>query len=280
MKTKAYCIQKYKEYKAKYSVVAKAKEFRKFANISEEQLISLYGSGAYTKLQTDCGDEANKWNLERTSIETIMRQYGGLAQETLDQDSRLPLSSDWTYRQLKPTYKGLGGRPHHLKWNEFPQKFKDWIETENIKGYEKVIDYIDRTIAKPNVNIEKGDRDFENVVRDIRSWSPARRRNSEGEYKVELRSHLKSLGYVINEEYGESNQDLLIEKKYAVEIKKDPKLGDYDRCFGQLARHLQHQRRVIAVMFDVPSDDNFSNFASLVDAYLNKGEKTVEVIKK
>jgi len=44
---------------------------------------------------------------------------------------------------------------------------------------------------------------------------------------VELRSHLKSLGYVVNEEFGESNFDLLINRNYAIEIKKDPKLGEF-----------------------------------------------------
>lgn len=111
-------------------------------------------------------------------------------------------------------------------------------------------------------------------------WSPGRRRNSEGEYKIELRSHLKSLQYEANEEFGESNFDLLINKRYAIEIKKDPKLGDYDRLFGQLARHLQYQPRVIALIFDAPSEDNFSNFALLVDSYLNKEKKIVEIIKK
>jgi len=97
---------------------------------------------------------------------------------------------------------------------------------------------------------------------------------------VELRSHLKSLGYVVNEEFGESNFDLLINRNYAIEIKKDPKLGEYDRLFGQLARHLQHQLRVIALIFDAPGEDNFNNFSSLVDSYLNKERKTVEIIKK
>ena len=65
-----------------------------------------------------------------------------------------------------------------------------------------------------------------------------------------------------------------------IEMKKDPKLADYDRLFGQLARHLQHHFRVIAMIFDVPSEDNFSNFATLVDSYLNREAKTIEIIQK
>ena len=91
---------------------------------------------------------------------------------------------------------------------------------------------------------------------------------------------MKSIGYEAKEEFGESNIDLLLNRKYMIEIKKDPKLGEYDRLFGQLAQHLQHQLRAIALIFDVPSEDTFSNFASLVDAYLNKETKIVEIIKK
>ena len=68
--------------------------------------------------------------------------------------------------------------------------------------------------------------------------------------------------------------------KFAIEIKKDPKLAEYDRLFGQLARHLQHQLRVIALVLDAPGEDNFSNFSSLVDDYLNKDTRMVEIIKK
>ena len=68
--------------------------------------------------------------------------------------------------------------------------------------------------------------------------------------------------------------------KVAIEIKKDPQLSDYDRLFGQLARHLQHQLLVIVLILDAPSQDKFSNFASLVDEYLNRGAKQIEIIKK
>ena len=68
--------------------------------------------------------------------------------------------------------------------------------------------------------------------------------------------------------------------KFAIEIKKDPKLGDYDRLCGQLARHLQYRLRVIALVLDAPGEDNFANFSSLVDGYLNKDATMVEIIKK
>lgn len=276
MTSKDDLVRKYKEYKDKHQAIPKLRDFCEFAETSSRQLASLFGRDAYAKLQQECGDEANKLILERTPREAIMRRYGDLALKL----GELPNSSDWMHSGLKPSISGLEQKPHLIKWSEFPQKFSEWAQSEDIHGYEKVLDFISKSSVKSNSKTESRDREFEKIVADIRLWSPGRRRNSEGEYKVELKGYLKTLGYEVNEEFGESNVDLLINKKHMIEIKKDPKLGEYDRLFGQLARHLQHQLRTIALIFDAPSEDNFSNFTSLVDSYLNKETKTVEIIKK
>jgi hypothetical protein len=90
------------------------------------------------------------------------------------------------------------------------------------KGYESVLELISGSISKKTTKMERTDREFEALINAVRLWSPARRRNSEGEYKIELRKHLESLRFPLNEEFGESNFDLLVNKKCAIEIKKDP----------------------------------------------------------
>ncbi|MGO9363468.1 MAG: hypothetical protein ACLP02_08400, partial [Rhodomicrobium sp.] len=80
--------------------------------------------------------------------------------------------------------------------------------------------------------------------------------------------------------YGESQFDLLVERKYAIEHKKDPSLGEYDRLFGQVARHLQHQQKVIVLILEATRGDNYDNFTMLVDRYLNVDKNAVEIIKK
>lgn len=107
MISKEDCIRKYIAYKDKHHIRPKRDDFLKFAGISERQLISLYGRDAYTKLQKECGDEANKLEMERTPRETIMRQYGDLALELLELVGELPNSSDWMSRRLKPSRSGL-----------------------------------------------------------------------------------------------------------------------------------------------------------------------------
>ena len=118
------------------------------------------------------------------------------------------------------------------------------------------------------------------MIKDVKDWMPDRRRNSEETYKVELRAHLKSLNYELNEEFGERKYDLLVQRKYAIEIKKDPNLSEYDRLFGQLARHLQHQCKVIVLILEATSKDKYDNFTTLVDKYLHVDENSVEVIGK
>lgn len=276
IKTKEGFIHKYAEYKTAHGVIPKQREFLKYVGVHSRQLTALFGRDAYSKLQSECGDDPNKLDFERTPLEVIMRKYGDLALTLQD----LPNSSDWIHHGLRPSIAGLAKKPHFITWSEFPRNFADWVNSTGAGGYEAVVTLIDGSSSKSAAKTEERDREFERLVNHIRLWSPARRRNSEGEYKVELRGHLKSQQYQLNEEYGESAFDLLVSRKYAIEIKKDPKLSDYDRLFGQLARHLQHQLRVVALILDVPSEDNFENFSSLVDEYLNRSKKTVEVIKK
>lgn len=103
MITKEYCKQKYMEFKGAHRRIPLRKEFVKFAQIPNRRLEVLYSRDAYSKLQQDCGDEANKLSLERTPKEKIMRQYGDLvlegerAAKTIRLDwSELPTFNLWT----------------------------------------------------------------------------------------------------------------------------------------------------------------------------------------
>ena len=203
-----------------------------------------------------------------------MAQYGDLTLEL----QALPAGADWTQKGCRPSVSGLGKKPHPIDWSEMSQKFRQWALANAPAKYKGILDLIpDRQSALKH---SRQSAKLSTLLADIRAWSPARLRNTEGEYKIELRKKLEELRYAINEEFGESNSDLVVEKAFVIETKKDPQLSDYDRLFGQAARHLQHFPVVIAVIFDVPSEDKFDNFKILVDVHLNKGKHTVEVVKK
>ena len=227
MVSKEACIKKYEEFKKEYGRIPKYREFLKYAGVNNRDLIKFFGDDAYSKLQVECGDIANKLILERTPRGKIMRQYGDLVLEL----GKLPSSSIWIHRGLKPGISGLEKEPHCIKWSEFPEKFEAWAKETKVKGYESVLELINGAVSTKKTKTEKTDREFQELIKAIRLWSPARRRNSEGEYKIELRKYLESLGFPLNEEFGESSFDLLVNKKYAIEIKKDPNLSEYDQQF-------------------------------------------------
>jgi hypothetical protein len=156
----------------------------------------------------------------------------------------------------------------------------EWIEENGDSGFERAVEIIGASNGHDSVKRDNGDQLFHRLARDIREWTPARRRNSEETYKVELRKHLESLRYALNEEYGESNFDLLVAKCYAIEVKKDPDLAEFDRLFGQVARHLEHQCKVIVLILEATRKDKFDTFVTLIDKYLNVGGNAVEVIRK
>ncbi len=277
MLTTDACVQKYEECKrSKNGAIPKYREFLNYAGIDRRVLSSLFGASAYSKLQGEAGDVPNRLQMERAPYAEIMQSYGDLVIEV----GALPPAAEWAVRGLKPTEAGLRKNPHNLKWSDLPTKFVEWVTANKVPGFEKALEIIAKSGRAAANRPKDADGDFSRLINNVRSWAPARRRNSEAEYKIELRKHLESLDYKLNEEYGESQFDLLVGKEYAIELKKDPDLAGYDRLFGQLARHLQHSKKVIVLIIEATRKDKYDNFVELVDKYLNLGQNLVDVIKR
>lgn len=276
MHTKETCIHKYREYKfANNGSTPEYRKFLEYAGISKRDLSRLFGSAAYSKLQEEAGDTPNRLQLQRTPIAAIMQQYGELVAEV----GTIPAYAEWDTRGLRPTESGLN-KSHNIRWTDLPARFTEWVRANGTSDFDEAIEIIAKSSLAPAAKSKNDDREYLQLISDVRSWTPARRRNSEAEYKIELRKHLEHIKYTLNEEYGESRCDLLVERKHAVELKKDPNLSEYDRLFGQLARHLQHQRKVIVLILETTKGDNYDNFIKLVDRYLNVGNNSVEIIKR
>ncbi len=72
--TKEDCIRKYNECKSsKSGGIPERDEFLSFAGIPAGQLQRVFGPSPYSKLQAVAGDTPNKWQLERTPLDKIMR---------------------------------------------------------------------------------------------------------------------------------------------------------------------------------------------------------------
>jgi hypothetical protein len=119
-----------------------------------------------------------------------MLQYGKLVTEL----GVVPAYAEWDHRGLRPTESGLS-KTHNMKWSELPEKFVAWVTTNKVAGFDEAIEIITASIVPGASQREDGDVVFSRLIKDIGAWTPARRRNTEETYKVELRKHLESLKY-------------------------------------------------------------------------------------
>lgn len=268
------CIKKYVEFKQAHDGrTPKYVEFLKYAGVDKRGLQRLFGPSAFTKVQEAAGDTPNKLQMERTPTFTIMTQFGLLVAEK----HGIPVYADWAHKGFSPTETGLS-RVHGIKWSEFPLKFLEWVKSTNATGFDEAIQIIEATVPEDRRTDEGKENEFSRLIRDVRSWIPARRRNSEETYKVELRKHLESIKHTMNEEVGDSKCDLVVSGKFAIEIKKDPDQSEYDRLFGQIARHLEAHRKVIVLILEATRKDKFDAFTSMIDRYLNVEKNSIDVI--
>ncbi len=137
-------------------------------------------------------------------------------------------------------------------------------------------------ILKKNTNAattNKPNKTFNEIVDKLIAWTPDRKRIIEEGYKIELRNYLDKY-FNIEEEVGETNPDLLISKKYPIEVKKDPSQSEYDRLLGQMIRHNKLYGSAIAVVTNISSEDRFKKFQKLFIEIHTKLDMTAELINK
>ncbi|MFT4155153.1 hypothetical protein [Parafilimonas sp.] len=245
-------------------------DFLKFCKIGDFQLSKAFGKDAYSKLQQACGDTPNKLELERTSIEKILNQYG----ELVRLKKEVPVSADWLEANYSPQPDGLR-KVHNLKWADMPIFF---IENNQDKlEWKDVIEILRR--KSPTTISSRSNKAFENIVEKIVEWKPDRKRIIEEGYKIELRHYLEKF-FDLEEETGESNPDLLLNKKYPIEVKKDPTQSEYDRLLGQMIRHNKIFGSAIAIVTNISSEDRFKKFQKLFTEVHHKLGMIAEVISK
>lgn len=280
--TKNDLLTIYNDLKSKnHGLPLKYRDFLKASGINKRVLVQVFGAEAYTKLQKLSGDTPNRLILEKTSLDKIMRAYGDIATEVIGAENKLPTAAHWAGKDLRPTESGLS-KTHKIKWSEFPRKFYEYCAANStLKAqYKNVLKFIEPSNIVKTQNSQH--KLLNNVYSEILKWSPALRRSSEEAYKSELSLFLKQVkalqkkGLDIREEKGDSRCDIAIGTQIGIEIKKSPSLSEYDRCFGQIARHLKCYEFVIVTIFDVPKQDQFEDFSQLVEMYF---KDSVLVIK-
>ena len=245
------------------------KEFIQHFKIKELHFLTAFGKDPYSKLQEICGDKPNKLELVRTELSQILDQYGELTRK----HQRIPVQSDWYEAGFFPRPDGMK-KVHNIQWSTLPEVFADNYKDKS--EWKDVLQILKRT---DEVQPDKKNKAFYEIVSKINAWTPDRKRGWEEGYKIELRKYLEQY-YDVEEEVGESNIDLLLNKKYPIEIKKDPTTSEYDRLLGQMIRHNKQYGCAIAVVTSLSSQDRFLKFQKLFVDVHDKLDMTAELISK
>jgi hypothetical protein len=264
-------INQYKKFKALNNGKKPLyRDFLKYCKSHKRKLDEVFGKDAYSKLQEECGDNPNRLSLERTPITQILDQYGQLIKNT----AGLPVGADWVQAKFKPTIEGLN-KVHNLKWSEMPAIFiKEYGNKPEWKNEIEIL----KSISFPT-DTDKTNKTFTDIVNKLISWTPDRKRIIEEGYKIELRNYLEKY-FILEEEVGESNPDLLINKKYPIEVKKDPTQAEYDRLLGQMIRHNKLFGNAIAIVTSASSQDRFKKFQKLfIEVHDKLGMKAELILK-
>lgn len=280
--TKSEVVEIYKQIRDEYGTIPLYRDFCRTSGIGRRKLDELFGASSYSKLQELAGDAPNKLELQRTELREIMLRYADLATEMIRDENRLPVAADWAHRRLRPTESGLT-KTHGIKWADFPDKFLRFCESNKslAKAYKPLIDHIVKSGVSRQNESSNGSMIVDEICRDIQSWMPAQRRNSEEAYKSELSLHLRTCAPIrsrpleVREEHGDSLCDIAIGTEVGIELKKAPTQADYDRCFGQVARHLCVYKAVVVAIFDASRKDAFEEFCLLVDRFFGSRVRVV-----
>lgn len=144
--TKEDIITEYKKLKDHLGNSPSSTLFHKETGIHNRHLEKIFGSNAYSKLVTECGDIPKEFFKQKSSIEEILTQWGNLALKL----GKIPTSADWAFNNCKPTIDGIT-KSHNLKWADFPYKFLEFYSHNN--EWSDVIALIPpRSITEPSIH--------------------------------------------------------------------------------------------------------------------------------
>jgi len=123
------------------------------------------------------------------------------------------------------------------------------------------------------------DEELSKLVNIIEQWIPDRRYKGEEGYQVELSSLLKHKhGFKVQNEVGSTQIDILVNDTIPIELKKNPKRGDFDRLSGQIIRNIDAYGKLIVVVCQLETKELFLEYRnSLNNRY--SSEELIFIVK-
>lgn len=143
--------------------LGKAPSSREFAKVfGKRRLSSLFAGGSsYSKLQQLAGDSPKVFSSEKSDWQEVLEKWGNLARKTIEQNSKLPVSSDWTYYDFRPSVSGIE-QSHKIKWSEIPYLFReyfldnaDWVDVLNFIPHQDEVVFEGRSAEECFVYVMK-----------------------------------------------------------------------------------------------------------------------------
>lgn len=269
----------YRSLKAEVGTISLKSFLEKYGDKQKPRLSKAFGGGYWGKLVESCGDTARTFSSEAVSLEAILDDYGKLTRKL----GKPAVSADWDYEQLKPTRGGMFDGPHKVRFGQLSQLFVEQRgghpEWEDVCALLRSKSTPKKTSNVLPLPVARANGKFNGVLHSIRGWTPSERFRTEEGYQENLRSHLERAGFKVRTQKGDSFIDLLVDDEVAVEVKKAPNMAEYDRLFGQIARHCDQYGQVIAVVCDVATADGFNDFNARLDKWLRSGA-VIEVVQK
>lgn len=268
-------IKEYLRLKETLGRKPKVREFYSVDNVTKGKFTKAFGNNPFSKLQAECGDTPNKLTLERTPTDVIYEQFGKITRQL----GKLPTQTDWSYYDGKPTVSGIERPPHNIKWSELPKIFYEFAKDKS-DWADVIVILRNKILDKDKSQNKRINKDFEKSIAKISEWKPQRKRFNEEGYKIELRAFLQENKLFVEEEKGDSNIDLLVNRAVAIELKKDPTTSEYDRLFGQIARHLMIHKYLVVLICDISNEDRYKQFLNTVDFVYSKLDFNLKIIGK
>jgi hypothetical protein len=191
--TKKYIITQYKKLKKHLGKSPSSSVFLKETGIHKRHLEKFFGSNAFSKLVSECGDVPQTFSKPKSSLTDILIQWGNLAR-TLN---KLPTTADWSFHNCTPTSDGIA-RSHKIKWKDLQEKFLEQFSNDN--DWSDVIELIPTSLDNGNVINLKDEKFITGTVYLIKSgkFYKIGRSNSTGRRHYELSIQLPESAEVIH----------------------------------------------------------------------------------
>jgi len=268
-------INRYKAYKAEYGRPPSSREYFAYTGISERKLHKAFGSNAFSKLASECGDVPNDFFEEKVPLEEIFRQWG----ELFRKEYKLPTQADWMHYRCSPTPNRILAN-YGIKWTNLPLQFLEYAklhpEWNDISPLISVSDSANNDIAEAIIDDVIDANDYVSflprIIANMDQLSENEDMALEFEKKVNLAFQL--FGYEVDDlgqGTGRNPDGIAKDKQYHYAIIIDAKarkekysVGTEDRKFIEYIRKYQPllKKEGYEYCFFLVVSSNFSNIGN------------------